>query len=66
MNDAKLEKILVRLDEINAKFEKAKISDEKREEISSKIIALKEIVEEKLEANLSEEEELDIEGLLDL
>lgn len=66
MSNSKLERILKKLDIINTKFEKAKISDAKKEEIASKIIALKEIIEEKLEANNSDEEELNIEDLLNI
>jgi hypothetical protein len=66
MSDSKLEKLLTQLDKISDRFEKAKLSDEKKDEILSKIIALKEIIEEKLESNTIDSEEIDIEALLDI
>ena len=64
-DNAKLERLLAKLDEISERFEKANISDDKKQEIQAKIIALKEIIEEKLDANLSSDTELDLESLLD-
>lgn len=64
-DNAKLERLLSLLEKISIKFENAKISDDKKDEVQSKIIALKEIIEEKLDSNISMETELDFESLLD-
>ncbi|MBT3726175.1 hypothetical protein HOG21_00270 [bacterium] len=66
MTDYKIEKLLRKLEQIEARIARTKLSEEKREEIESKIVALKEILEEQLELNTSEEDELDIENLLGL
>lgn len=66
MTDSKIERLLGKLEQIEDRVSKMNLSEEKADEINSKIIALKEILEEKLELNTSEEDELDINGLLGL
>ncbi|MDQ7009907.1 MAG: hypothetical protein Q9M94_06455 [Candidatus Gracilibacteria bacterium] len=64
INDSKLEIILPKIDTLVEKMEKnTRLTEEKRDMIISQLIALKEIIEEKLE-NSAADVDIDIEELL--
>lgn len=63
--DDKLEKVLAKIDAAMEKYEEnEKITEERKDKIMSQLIALKEIIEEKIEERDTEEDGLDLEELL--
>ena len=64
---SKLEKISAKIDWLIERFESnSKLSDKRKDKIISQLIALKEIIDEKLEENDAEMEDLDLESILDV
>lgn len=66
LSDEKLEKVIVKIDTMLERFEtQADISEERREDMLSALLALKEMIEEELESDDLEEDVLEtVEALL--
>jgi len=67
ISDSKLEKVATKVDAAIEKIENnSRISDTKKDALMSQLIALKEIIDEKLEDNGAEEDTIDLDELFDV